>query len=288
MIAAPFASSAIIAGALVAQTGGSAGAAPPEPPVPTDAVGLVPIGTYDAGDFESGAEIVAHHPATQQLYVTNSEKDTIDIIDVSDPTTPALVSQIDLSALGDGPNSVAVADDVVAAAIQVDPTETGGVSKVDPQPGVVAFFEPDGTPLGSVPVGVLPDMVTFTPDGQTVVVANEAEPVCGLDLGGNENEDISNAVDPSGGVSLIDISGGDFTALTATNLDFTAFDAGGALDPTVRVFFPGSTPSQDLEPEYVAVTPDGSTAYVTLQELSLIHISEPTRHICLSRMPSSA
>ena len=24
------------------------------------------------------------------------------------------------------------------------------------------------------------------------------------------------------------------------------------------------------------------------QELSLIHISEPTRHICLSRMPSSA
>ena len=272
MFAAPLAASAVIAAALVTQSAGSAVAAPPVPPVATEAVGLVPIGTYDAGDFEAGAEIVAHDPATQQLYVTNGEDDTVDIIDVSDPTTPSLVRQIDLSGLGDGPNSVAVGNDVVAVAIHVDPVETPAVSPVDPQPGVVAFFEPDGTPLGSVEVGVLPDMVTFTPDGQTVVVANEAEPVCGLDLGGNENEDIANAVDPSGGVSLIDISGGDFTALTATDLDFTSFDAGGALDPTVRVFFPGSTPSQDLEPEYVAVTPDGSTAYVTLQENNAVAV----------------
>jgi len=268
--AAPLAASAVIAAALVTQSAGAVLAAPPVPPVATDAVGLVPIGTYDAGNFEAGAEIVAHHPATQQLYVTNSRDATVDIIDVADPTAPSLVSQIDLSGLGDAPNSVAVGNDVVAVAIHVDPVATPAVSPVDPQPGVVAFFEPDGTPLGSVEVGVLPDMVTFTPDGQTVVVANEAEPVCGVDLGGSENEDIANAVDPSGGVSLIDVSGGDFTALAATNLDFTSFD--GAIDPEVRVYFPGSKPSQDLEPEYVAVSADGSTAYVTLQENNAVAV----------------
>ncbi len=227
---------------------------------------LTPLGTYDAGDFEGGAEIVKVDPASNRAFVTNSEENTVDILDISDPSAPALVSQIDLSGLGDGPNSVDVYDGTVAVAVEVDPTETPGVSPVTPNPGVVGFFDIDGAPLGDVEVGVLPDMLTFTPDGDTLLVAIEAEPVCGVDLGGDENEDIANAVDPVGGVSIIDLSSGDFSSLTSTLADFTAFDAPGALDEMVRVFWPGSLPSQDLEPEFISLDPDGSTAYVSLQE----------------------
>ena len=40
----------------------------------------------------------------------------------------------------------------------------------------------------------------------------------------------------------------------------------------------------------VTITNDGTQLEIVSvdQNLSLIHISEPTRHICLSRMPSSA
>ena len=38
------------------------------------------------------------------------------------------------------------------------------------------------------------------------------------------------------------------------------------LDPSVRIFGPDASVAQDLEPEYIAVAPDSSTAYVTLQE----------------------
>ena len=43
--------------------------------------------------------------------------------------------------------------------------------------GRVAFYDTGSLQLkGSVEAGALPDMVTFTPDGQWVLVANEGEP----------------------------------------------------------------------------------------------------------------
>jgi hypothetical protein len=127
----------------------------------------------------------------------------------------------------------------------------------DQDPGVVAFFTADGTFIASYEVGALPDMLTFTPDGMKVVTANEGEP----------SDDY--AVDPEGSVSVIDLSAGAASA-TVTTISFAEFNADGAraaeLPAEVRVYGPGATVAQDLEPEYVAITPDGSTAFVTLQE----------------------
>lgn len=73
--------------------------------------------------------------------------------------------------------------------------------------------------------------------------------------------------DPEGSITIIDLSGG-VSSATATQLDFHAFngkEADIAADGG-RIFGPGASVSQDLEPEYIAVSPDGKTAFVTLQE----------------------
>lgn len=211
------------------------------------------LGTYETGIFlDGGAEIAAFDPATERLFVTNAANNAIDVLDIGDPTSPTLLFSIDLSALGGGVNSVAVSGGIVAAAIEADPKQN---------PGTVAFFDTNdmsGMSLSSVQVGALPDMVTFTPDGQTVLVANEGEP----------SDDYTN--DPEGSVSVIDVSGGVENAVVHT-ADFHAFN-GAPLDPSVRVFGPGATASQDFEPEFIAVSADSKTAWVTLQENNAIAI----------------
>ncbi len=58
--------------------------------------------------------------------------------------------------------------------------------------------------------------------------------------------------------------------LTATTVGFSDFNVGGTrtLDPAVRIFGPGATVAQDLEPEYITVA--GDRAFVTLQENNAI------------------
>lgn len=223
----------------------------------TDRVELRWLGTAATGVFaESAAEIVAHDPASQRLFVVNAQSGQLDVVDIADPTAPRFVATVQVGAAGEVANSVAVHDGLVAVAVEA-PVKT--------DPGRVAFFDADGRPLASVPVGALPDMLVFTPDGRRVVVANEGEP----------NDDYS--VDPEGSVSVIDVArtaaGLDLTVRTA---DFRAYDVGGprhALLPDgVRVFGPGASVAQDLEPEYVVVSSDGRSAWVALQEANAIAI----------------
>ena len=138
-----------------------------EPRTLLTGIDLTPVGTYETGIFdESAAEIVAHDPETQRAFFTNADADTVDILDVSDPTNPTLFGSIDLTPFG-SPNSVAVHEGLVAVAVE---------SPIDTAPGVVAFFDADGTFLAETQAGVLPDSLTFSPDGNTVLVANEGEP----------------------------------------------------------------------------------------------------------------
>lgn len=50
---------------------------------------LTPIATLATGIFnDAAAEIVAHDPTTQRLFVTNVAAGTLDVFDISDPTIP--------------------------------------------------------------------------------------------------------------------------------------------------------------------------------------------------------
>lgn len=226
---------------------GNVSAAPPLQDTGTPAVTLTPLGTYDSGFFDvEAAEIVTYDPATQRAFVVNGGAKTIDVLDISDPSAPALVSQIDVTQFGGGANSVDFRDGVLAAAVEAEDKTANGS---------VVFLDSDGNLITSVEVGPLPDMVTFTPDGAKVLTANEGEP----------NDDYT--VDPEGSISIVDVSGGveNVTAENVTTADFTAFND-AELDPSIRIFGPDATVAQDLEPEYIAVSPDSSTAFVTLQE----------------------
>lgn len=224
---------------------------------PPKGITLRALGSFESGFFDQGAvEISAFDPDTSRVFVTYAEQNYVGIIDISDPDAPVAASplaQISLAQWGEDARatSVAVHDGVVAIAIPLGEDDTA--------PGKVAFFTTDGAFLSDVTVGALPDMLTFTPNGRYVLTANEGQP----------RDDYQ--VDPEGSISMIDLGGG-VGALTQSSVTTIGFDAfnGVALDPSIRIFGPGATVAQDLEPEYIAVSHDSKTAWVTLQENNAI------------------
>ncbi len=221
----------------------------------TAQISLEPIGTYATGIFDEGAaEIAAYDPETQRLFVINGGTASLDVIDIRLPSLPRLAFSIDLTPYGGGGTSVDVYKGLVAVAVP---------AADETRPGSVVFFGPYGRFRGSVQVGALPDMLTFTPDGSRVLVANEGQP----------NDDYT--VDPEGSVSIIDLTKGRgkgiITQAMVTHATFTHFND-DELDPRIRIFGPGATVAQDLEPEYIAVSQDGRLAWVTLQQNNALGI----------------
>jgi hypothetical protein len=134
-------------------------------------------------------------------------------------------------------------------------------------PGHVAFYRSNGDFIVAVTVGAQPDMLTFTPDGDYLLTANEGEP-SGYGAG---------QVDPEGSISIIPIKPGlgnirklrDSDVRTASFTRFVGEEA-QLRAQGVRIYGPGANAAQDLEPEYIAVAPDSRKAYVTLQENNAI------------------
>ena len=218
-----------------------------------NSIELTQIGRYETGIFDEGAaEITAYDADSQNLYVINGANSTIDVLDLSDPTNPTFDFAIAIEEFGDGINSIAIQDGVVAAAIEPESAQ---------DPGTIVFFNTEGNVLNQVTVGALPDMVTFTPDGTKVLVANEGEP---------DEDDPEN--NPQGSISIINITKGVENA-TVTTADFTAFNGQEAelRGRGVRIF-PEEMFANDAEPEFITVSPDGTQAFVSLQENNAIAV----------------
>lgn len=229
-------------------------------------VSLALLGRYQSGSFdESAAEIVDYDPTLQRAYVVNAQSGGIDVLDASAPNLPILEESwdvaADVAAAIDGlevgglgaANSVAVSAGRVAVAIEASPKQNDGY---------VALYTTAGLFQAALKVGALPDMLTFTPDGNKLVVANEGEP----------NGDYS--VDPDGSVSIIDVSGA-LTALDASDVTAVTFDSltrEQMNDAGVRVSGKATSVAADMEPEYVTVSADSQTAFVALQENNALAI----------------
>lgn len=233
----------------------------PDPAVDPPALTL--LGSYDSGKGEGAAEIIAYDPQTRRAFVVNAIDATVDVLDLRYPDRPRKIRSLGVGTIAPdlgSANSVAVKNGLVAVAIEADPKQN---------PGLVAFYRSDTLRfLGAVEVGALPDMVAFTPNGQTLLVANEGEP----------SDDYLN--DPEGSITVIDLSRGVRRA-TARTADFHAFNdqATRLRKIGVRIYGPNASVAQDLEPEYITISDDGHTAWVTLQEnnaLAVVDIPSAT------------
>jgi 2',3'-cyclic-nucleotide 2'-phosphodiesterase (5'-nucleotidase family) len=223
----------------------------------------------------AGSEISAYDAASKRLFVTSNVG--LQILAMNDPAFPVNLgtvnfTQAPFNLTSTDITSVAVRNGVVAVAVP---------NAVKDQPGRVVFLNAaSGAMLSIVTVGVLPDMITFTPNGARVLTANEGE----MQNGGADTA--------PGSVSIIEVAGG-FAAPTVTTVGFTAFDAQAAALKAagVRIFEnpPGSgtlrLPSLDFEPEYIAVAPDNLTAMVVLQEANAVAILDLTAKAFTSIRP---
>ncbi|KJY75123.1 choice-of-anchor I family protein [Vibrio nigripulchritudo] len=229
------------------------------------------VGRYQSGIYGEGAtEIVDFDKRSGMAYVVNGAKNRIDILALSalsstplnNPTTAnTLVAKSLLLPqtvtlengkvvpLG-GANSISIHDDLMAVAV---------ANKNKQAPGVVVFYRlKDNVSqyLHAVEVGALPDMVTFTPDGRSALVANEGEP----------SKDYK--IDPEGSISKINVKNG-LPAQNASHMIFKTFENQKAtlISQGFKYASPeGTTLAQDIEPEYIAVSPDSRYAWVSLQE----------------------
>jgi DNA-binding beta-propeller fold protein YncE len=258
------------------------------------------VGRFSAGSAlvgKSAAEIVQFHQASNSAFAVNSANNQIEVISLSNlPTTEVgspitdtslsstaftFLDEVDVALEGNlvetitlgAANSIAIYEDILAIAVEAaDKTQNGAV----------LFYQLNnqgsGTFIKAVKAGSLPDMLTFSPDGNKVLVANEGEP----------NSDYT--LDPEGSVSVIEVTNSipadlSSTINLSTDITFSSdlltsedFDtdaeriellkaAGLKLAGPV-----GTTLAQSLEPEYITVSENSKTAFVALQENNAIGI----------------
>jgi hypothetical protein len=216
-------------------------------------IALEPLGSYRERVTVGGekvcrksiTEITAYDSTTRRLFVTNAADSAIDILDMSNPRRLTRLRRVDLARYG-MPVSVTASRGLVAVAAR-------GTGAAATEPGWAVLLDTRGRVLRSFRVGAAPDMITFTPDGSTLLVANTGEP----------SQDYT--IDPEGSVSVIRLGHGWRRAEVKT-AGFGRFDAATLRARGVRIFGPGASAAQDLGPEYIAVAEDSRTAWVGLQK----------------------
>lgn len=210
--------------------------------------------SHAEGTPDQVSEIPAYDRLTNTIWVAG-----VVGVDVLDAMSGNLITHIDVTQYG-FVNSVAISNGIAALAIE---------SSLDRRnPGKVVLYDTrTQSPLASkrrndtniIPVGSLPDMLTFTPNGRSLLVANEGTPNSKAD----DPYDLAN--DPAGSVSIIDVL---MRKVIATP----------TFENVPLVNGPRTSAGMDFEPEYIAVNAQGTRAYVILQEANAIGVLDLRRN----------
>lgn len=236
---------------------------PAAAPPAQDRISITKIGGYAVGTTSADggvAEIVKYNQDNGRFYLVNGSTHpaSVDIVNLKDGVHPEKESSINVEQLAETGGFVygdltSVDINTATKRIAVAVQEADAMKN-----GKVLVLDYDGRLLEEYETGVQPDMVKYTEDGRYILTADEAEP---RTLEG----------DPEGSVTIID------TVTKAVNL--VKFDnpnvidnlvhIRGAVDPKTRLITgKGSKEDavRDLEPEFIELSEDQKTAYVSLQE----------------------
>jgi 2',3'-cyclic-nucleotide 2'-phosphodiesterase (5'-nucleotidase family) len=221
-------------------------------------------GVIDVAALGANAEISAYNPASGHLYTVGGGSGTIVVSDLRNSAAPVVVAKATPADNSQTLQSTAVYGKLLAVAVQ---------NSVKTNPGFVQFYDLSNPALpvhiSTVSVGTLPDMVKFSADGKTLLVTNEGEP------------DSLYTIDPEGSISVINTSG--YLAGTPASpaqadvqtIGFGAWENRRAelINRGIRIgqrLGVTTTVAQDIEPEAIAISADGKTAWVSLQENNAI------------------
>lgn len=227
------------------------------------------LGGYTSGmsSLDGGVtEILSYDYVNHKAWVVNGMAGTLEILDLSELDKDSTVTSVsvDIGAVAEEAaddfsygdmTSVSINSEAGIAAVALQHSEYD-------KNGYVALLSAEGDLLAMLEAGCQPDMVTFTPDGSRILVANEGEPRNGYG---------DNVTDPCGSVTVIEVDYSSMSDSNCTNVDFTAFDScRDELAESGILFVMDALPSADFEPEYIAA--DDSKAYITLQESNVIAV----------------
>lgn len=218
--------------------------------------------TNAGADGDGGvAEIVKYNKYNQTMYLVSGKTQSVHIVNLNNVnsnsnTTLEATKTVTLESIG-----INDAGDITSVDVSPDGKEIAiAIQHKDyDKNGYIARFDANGQLINIHEAGIQPDMITYSPDGSLILTANEGEPRQGYEAG---------TVDPKGSITALDTN-----TNQSYDIDFTAFDSAesrAALVADNVIIKKDTAPSVDFEPEYITISNDSLTAYVTLQEANSI------------------
>lgn len=218
--------------------------------------------TNAGADGDGGvAEIVKYNKYNQTMYLVSGKTQSVHIVNLNNVnsnsnTTLEATKTVTLESIG-----INDAGDITSVDVSPDGKEIAiAIQHKDyDKNGYIARFDANGQVINIHEAGIQPDMITYSPDGSLILTANEGEPRQGYEAG---------TVDPKGSITALDTN-----TNQSYDIDFTAFDSAesrAALVADNVIIKKDTAPSVDFEPEYITISNDSLTAYVTLQEANSI------------------
>lgn len=227
----------------------------------------------DSVDATGGSlEIVTYNQKNGHAYAVSGKKQKIEVISVTSPSGTDDISKFsgvvydvksDIEAW-QGESSTLLYGDMTSVSVSPDGEHLAVAiqHKEYDKNGIIVLYNCGADGSLSNPVmyeaGIQPDMVTFA-DNQTLLCADEGKPMDGY------GED---ATDPEGTVTIVNIEKNEYT-----HAGFESFTADELISKNVLLGAVDGVPiepAKDLEPEYITVSPDGTKAFVTLQEANAV------------------
>ncbi len=205
------------------------------------------ISSYRTNIFNGNAATkAAYDSASRRLFFANRNERKLEALDISDPSEPVKVLEVDLTSFEGDPTDIAVSENILAVAI----------SKYDSLVrGKVILLDIDGNITNEILVGFHPQSIAFSVNADQLLVANK-----GINLD-------TSIINPDGSVSIIDLSEGR-DSIEVVEVAFGNWDQERSSLVSDGVRFledPKISVTQQLEPNSVTLATINTQAFVSLQ-----------------------